>query len=81
MPLKHHRNQFKNLYTSFFGGSDSKQSACNAGDVDSIPEWGRYPAEGNGNPLKYTRLESSMDRRNWQATVHGIAKDWTQLCD
>ena len=46
----------------FPGGSDGKVSACNAGDLGSIPELGRSPGEGNGNPLQYSCLENSMDR-------------------
>ena len=46
----------------FPGGSDSKVSACNAGDPGSIPGSGRSPGEGNGNPLQYSCLENSMDR-------------------
>ena len=45
-----------------FGGSDSKESACSAGDLGSIPESGRCPGEGNGNPLQYSCLENPMDR-------------------
>ena len=44
-----------------------------------IPGLGRSPGEGHGNPLQYSCLENSMDRRAWQATVHGVAKSWTQL--
>ena len=44
------------------GGSDSKESACNAGDTSSIPGLGRSPGEGNGNSLQYSSLENSMDR-------------------
>ena len=62
----------------FPGGSDSKESTCNAGDLDSIPGSGRAPGEGDGNPLQYC-LENSMDRGTWQATVHGVAKSQTQL--
>ena len=47
--------------------SDSKDSACNAGDPGSIPVSGRCPGEGNGNPLQYSCLENSMDREAWQA--------------
>ena len=65
----------------FPGGSDSNESACNAGDVSSIPELGRSPGEGNGNALQYSYLENSMDRGAWQATVHGVAKSKTQLSD
>ena len=45
----------------FPGGSDSKLSACNAGDPGLIPGSGRSPGEENGNPLQYSRLENSMD--------------------
>ena len=51
-----------------------KESACNAGDLDSIPGSERSPGEGNGNPLQYSCLENPMDRQAWQATVHGVAK-------
>ena len=47
------------------GCSDSKESACNAGDPGSIPRSGRSPGEGNGNPLQYSRLENPMDRGAW----------------
>ena len=53
----------------FPGGSDSKASACNAGDLDLIPGLGRFPGEGNGNPLQYPCLENSIDREAWHATV------------
>ena len=52
----------------FPGGSDSKESACNAEDLGSIPELGRLLGEGNGNPLQYSCLENSIDRRAWQTT-------------
>ena len=54
-----------------------KESACNAGDLGSIPRLGRYPGKGNDNPLQYSCLESSMDKGTWQATVHGIAESDT----
>ena len=56
------------------GGSDSKESACNAGDLGLIPGSGRFPGEGNGYPLQYSCLENPMDRGAWQATVHGVAR-------
>ena len=59
----------------FLGGSGSKESACNAGDVGSVPGLGRYCGEGNGNPLQYSCLENSMDRGAWQATVSGVTKE------
>ena len=46
----------------FLGGSDSKESACNARDLSSIPGSGGFPGEGNGNPLQYSCLGSAMDR-------------------
>ena len=58
---------------SFPGGSDGKESACNAGDRGSIPGLGRSPGEGSGYPLQYSGLGNSMDRGAWQATVHGIS--------
>ena len=61
----------------FPGGSEVKASARNVGDLGSIPVSGRSPGEGNGNPLQYSCLENSMDRRAWWATVHGVAKSRT----
>jgi len=61
------------------GGSDCKESACNAVDAGLIPGLGRSPGEGNGNPLQYSCLGNSMDRGDWQAAVHGAAKSRTWL--
>ena len=58
----------------FPSGSESKESACSAGDLNSIPWLGRSPGKGNGNPLQYSCLENPMDRGAWQATAHGVAK-------
>ena len=63
----------------FPGGSDGKESACNAGDLGSGPGSGRSPGEGNGYPLQYSCLEKSMDREVWQAIVHGVTESWTRL--
>ena len=60
----------------FPGGSEVKVSACNAGDLSSIPGLGRSPGEGNGNPFQYSSLENPMDRGAW-ATVHRITKSQT----
>ena len=49
----------------FPGGSDGKASAYNAGDLGSIPGWGRCPGEGNGKPLQYSCLENPMDGGAW----------------
>ena len=65
----------------FPGGAVVKNPA-NAGDsrdVGSIRESGRSPGAGHGNPLQYSSLENPMDRGAWQATVHRVAKSWTQL--
>ena len=51
----------------FSGGSDSKESACSAGDLGLIPGSERSPGEGNDNPLLYSCLENSMDRGAWWA--------------
>ena len=56
------------------GGSDGKESLCNAGDPGSIPESGRSPGEANGYTLQYSCLENSMDRGAWQGTVHVTVK-------
>ena len=45
-------------------GSDGKESACNAGDMGSIPGWGRSPGEGNGNPLQYSGLDNPHGQRS-----------------
>ena len=66
------------FYYSF--GAEVKASACNVGDLASIPGPGRSPGEGNGNPLQYSCLENP-DRGAWWATVHGVAKSRTQLSD
>ena len=63
------------------GGSEVKASACNAGDLGSIPGSGRSPGEGNGNPLQYSCLENPMDGGAWWATVNGVAKSQTRLSD
>ena len=66
---------------TFPGGSDSEEYACSAGDLGLIPGSGGSPGEGNGNALQYSCLDNSMDRGAWQATVHAVAKSWTQLSD
>ena len=64
----------------FHGGSDGKESASNAGDLDSIPESERSPGEGNGYPLQCSRLGNPLDSGAWKATVHAVTKSRTQLC-
>ena len=67
------------IFHSFSDGSDSKESACNVRDLGLILGSGRSPGEGNGYPLQYSGLENSMDRGDWCAIVHWIAKSWTHL--
>ena len=50
------------MFRGFPGGSDSKESACSARDLVSIPESGRPLGEGNGDPLQYACLENPTDR-------------------
>ena len=52
-----------------------KESACNAGDLGSIPGSGRLPGGGNGYPLQYSCLENCNNRGTWQATVHGTREE------
>ena len=52
-------------------------NAGDAGDAGLIPRLGRYPGEGNGNPLQYSCLGNPMDRGAWWATVHGVSKSQT----
>ena len=59
----------------YCNGSDGKESACNAGDLDLIPGSGRSPGDWNGEPFQYSCLENPMDREAWGATVHGVAKE------
>ena len=70
-------------YPLLFGfcSSVGKESACNAGDPGLIPELGRSPGEGNGNPLQYSCLENPMDRGAWWAAVSGVARSRTRLSD
>ena len=62
------------VFLGFPCGSAGKESACNMGDLGSIPGSGRSFGEGNGNPLQYSCLENPMDREAWQAAVHGVAR-------
>ena len=62
------------VFLGFPGGSAGKESDCNTGDLGLIPELGRSPGEGNGHPLQYSGLETSMN-----FIVHGVAKSRTRL--
>ena len=71
----------RGLDCRFPGGSDDNESACNMGDSGSTHGSGISPGEGNGCPLRYSCLESPMDRGAWWATVHGVTKSRTRLTD
>ena len=60
--------------SGFPHSSVSKESACKAGDLGSIPGSEISPGEGNGNPLQYSCLEKPMGRGAWLATVHGVSR-------
>ena len=78
----HHICHILYEHTGFSGGSDGKECACSSGearDTGLIPGSGRSPGEGNGYPLQNSCLENSMDRGAWRVTVHGVAKNQTQL--
>ena len=62
------------VHWDFHGDSDGKDSTCNAGHPGSILGLGRFPGEGNDNPLQYSCLENPMDRGAWWATVHGVTR-------
>ena len=67
------------LFNMLSGDSEDKASACNAGDLGSIPGLGRSAREGNDNPPQYSCQENSMDSGAWQDTAHGVTKSRTQL--
>ena len=66
------------VYWSVSGG---KESACSAEYLGLIPGLERFPGGGHGHQFQYSRLENPMDRGGWWATVHGMAKNRTQLSD
>ena len=61
----------------FPGGSDGRESSCNARDSSLTPGWGRSPSKGNGNSFQYSCLENSMDREAWWAIVHEVTESNT----
>ena len=66
--------EFVELFQGFPGGSDGKESVCNAGDMGSIPGSGRSPEEGHGNQLHYSCLENSMDKGAWWLKSMGLQR-------
>ena len=67
---------FTGCFHLFPDSSFGKESACNAGDLGSVPKLGRSPEEGQDHPLQYSGLENSM-----LSIVHGVPKSWTWLSD
>ena len=67
---------YEHLYTfmGFPHSSVGKESACNAGDLGSIPGLRRSPGEGNGNPLQYSCLRNPIDRGAWRSIAHGVTR-------
>ena len=65
------------VYVGFPGGSDGKESPCNAGELGSNPGLRRSPGGGHGNPFPFSCLENPVDIGAWRATDHMDAKSWT----
>ena len=65
------------MIMGFSSASNSKESACNEGDLGLIPGLGRSPGGGLGNPLQYSYLENPVDREAWWTTAHGVTKSRT----
>ncbi|CAI9155877.1 unnamed protein product [Rangifer tarandus platyrhynchus] len=65
LSVSQHKIKKMILLNMFSGGSGGKESVYNAGDLGLIPVSGRFPGEGNGNPLQYSCLENPMDRGAW----------------
>ena len=65
------------IQRDFLGGSNGKESTCNAGDPGLIPGLERSPGKWNGNPLQFSYLENPMNTGAWRATVNGVAKSQT----
>ena len=73
----HNKFELKELLKTndFTGGSMVKYAPTSAGEMNSIPQLGKSPGEGNGYPLQYSCLRNPMDRGAWQATVHRVAEE------
>ena len=67
------------ILLGFPAASAGKESACNVGDLGSIPGLGRSPGKGKGYPLQYSGQENSMDYNSMDSIVHGVAKSQTRL--
>ena len=69
------------MVRGFPDSSVGKESACNVGDLSSVPGLGRSLGEGDGYPFQYSCLENFMDRGAWWTTFHGVAKSRIRLND
>ena len=69
------------VFLGFPGGSEGKESACNPGDLGSVPGLGRFPGGGHGNPFQYFCLVNPHGQRSLTATVHGVTKSRIRLSD
>ena len=69
------------VFLGFAGGSDNKESACNAGDLGPIPGLGRFPGGGHHNPLQYSCLENPHGQRSLASYSPGVTKSRTRLSD
>ena len=72
---------FLSFSKGFLGVSDVKESTCNEGDPSLIPGFGRYPAGGHGNPLRYSCLDNSMDGGARWPTDHEVTRSRTRLSE
>ena len=81
LPSPMHCARKDQIHLGFPGGLDGKESACNAGDLGSVPGLRISPGERHGYPLQYSCLENSRDRGAWRATVHWVTKNCTLLSD
>ena len=75
--MKYPCKEIAKWYLGFLGGSDGKESACNAGDLGSIPGLGRSPGGGHGNPLQYSGLENPHGQRNLVGYSPGVTESDT----
>ena len=75
------RYEYLQLIWVSLGSSAGKESACNAGDLGSIPGMGRSPGGGHDNSFQCFCLENPMDRGAWWATVHGVTKSQTKILE
>ena len=79
--MEFHNYIYSKAVLGFPGGSESKESVCNAGDLGLIPGWEKSPGEGNGNLCQYSYLKNPHGRGVQRAIVHGVTNSQTCLGD